>query len=38
MMRVRFIVGFDDRIHGIKTLPPPRRLGQPLWTRTRRSR
>jgi 5-methyltetrahydropteroyltriglutamate--homocysteine methyltransferase len=31
MMRVRFIIGFYDRIHGIKTLPPPRRLGQPLW-------
>jgi 5-methyltetrahydropteroyltriglutamate--homocysteine methyltransferase len=31
MMRVRFIVGFYERIHGIKTLPPPRRLGQPLW-------
>jgi 5-methyltetrahydropteroyltriglutamate--homocysteine methyltransferase len=31
MMRVRFIVGFYDRIHGLRTLPPPRRLGQPLW-------
>ena len=31
MGRVRFIIGFYDRIHGIKTLPPPRRLGQPLW-------
>jgi 5-methyltetrahydropteroyltriglutamate--homocysteine methyltransferase len=31
MMRVRFIIGFYDYIHGIKTLPAPRRLGQPLW-------
>jgi 5-methyltetrahydropteroyltriglutamate--homocysteine methyltransferase len=31
MGRVRFIIGFYDRMHGIKTLPPPRRLGQPLW-------
>ena len=31
MMRVRFIIGFYDRITGIKPLPPPRRLGQPLW-------
>src|SRR5688572_28068189 len=31
MGRVRFIIGFYDRIRGIKTLPPPRRLGQPLW-------
>src|SRR5207249_865760 len=31
MMRVRFIIGFYDAIHGIKTLPAPRRLGQPLW-------
>jgi 5-methyltetrahydropteroyltriglutamate--homocysteine methyltransferase len=31
MMRVRFIVGFYDFIQGIKPLPPPRRLGQPLW-------
>lgn len=31
MMRVRFIIGFYERIHGIKPLPPPRRLGQPLW-------
>jgi 5-methyltetrahydropteroyltriglutamate--homocysteine methyltransferase len=31
MMRVRFIIGFYDRIQGIKALPPPRRLGQPLW-------
>ena len=31
MMRVRFIIGFYDRIAGIRALPPPRRLGQPLW-------
>jgi 5-methyltetrahydropteroyltriglutamate--homocysteine methyltransferase len=31
MMRVRFIIGFYDHIRGIKTLPAPRRLGQPLW-------
>jgi len=31
MMRVRFIIGFYDHITGIKTLPPPRKLGQPLW-------
>jgi 5-methyltetrahydropteroyltriglutamate--homocysteine methyltransferase len=31
MGRVRFIIGFYDRMRGIKTLPPPRRLGQPLW-------
>ena len=31
MMRVRFIIGFYDRIAGIRPLPPPRRLGQPLW-------
>jgi 5-methyltetrahydropteroyltriglutamate--homocysteine methyltransferase len=31
MMRVRFIIGFYDRIQGIRALPPPRRLGQPLW-------
>jgi 5-methyltetrahydropteroyltriglutamate--homocysteine methyltransferase len=31
MGRVRFIIGFYDRFTGIKTLPPPRRLGQPLW-------
>ena len=31
MMRVRFIIGFYDRIQGIRSLPPPRRLGQPLW-------
>jgi 5-methyltetrahydropteroyltriglutamate--homocysteine methyltransferase len=31
MMRVRFIIGFYDRITGLKPLPPPRRLGQPLW-------
>ena len=31
MGRVRFIIGFYDRFTGIRTLPPPRRLGQPLW-------
>jgi len=31
MMRVRFIIGFYDSITGIRTLPAPRRLGQPLW-------
>ncbi|HEX3178525.1 MAG TPA: cobalamin-independent methionine synthase II family protein [Methylomirabilota bacterium] len=31
MMRVRFIIGFYDRMRGIRALPPPRRLGQPLW-------
>jgi 5-methyltetrahydropteroyltriglutamate--homocysteine methyltransferase len=28
---VRFIIGFYERIAGIKALPAPRRLGQPLW-------
>lgn len=31
MMRVRFIIGFYDRIEGIRPLPAPRQLGQPLW-------
>jgi 5-methyltetrahydropteroyltriglutamate--homocysteine methyltransferase len=31
MGRVRFIIGFYDRIAGIRALDPPRRLGQPLW-------
>jgi 5-methyltetrahydropteroyltriglutamate--homocysteine methyltransferase len=31
MMRVRFIIGFYDRIAGIRALPAPRQLGQPLW-------
>jgi 5-methyltetrahydropteroyltriglutamate--homocysteine methyltransferase len=31
MMRVRFIVGFYDRISGIRPLEAPRKLGQPLW-------
>jgi len=31
MMRVRFIVGFYERFTGIRPLPPPRKLGQPLW-------
>ena len=31
MGRVRFIIGFYDRITGIRALPAPRQLGQPLW-------
>ena len=31
MMRVRFIIGFYERFTGLKTLPAPRQLGQPLW-------
>jgi 5-methyltetrahydropteroyltriglutamate--homocysteine methyltransferase len=31
MMRVRFIIGFYERLEGIRALPAPRRLGQPLW-------
>ena len=31
MMRVRFIVGFYDRLTGIRPLAPTRKLGQPLW-------
>ena len=31
MMRVRFIIGFFDRLTGIRALPAPRQLGQPLW-------
>jgi 5-methyltetrahydropteroyltriglutamate--homocysteine methyltransferase len=31
MMRVRFILGFYDRITGIRALAPPRKLGPPLW-------
>jgi 5-methyltetrahydropteroyltriglutamate--homocysteine methyltransferase len=31
MGRVRFIIGFYGRITGIKPLPAPRQLGQPLW-------
>jgi len=31
MMRVRFIIGFYDRIQGIRPLPAARKLGQPLW-------
>ena len=31
MGRVRFIIGFYERLTGIKTLAAPRRLGQPLW-------
>ena len=31
MGRVRFIIGFYDRLAGLRPLPAPRRLGQPLW-------
>jgi 5-methyltetrahydropteroyltriglutamate--homocysteine methyltransferase len=31
MGRVRFIIGFYDSIAGIRALPTPRQLGQPLW-------
>jgi 5-methyltetrahydropteroyltriglutamate--homocysteine methyltransferase len=31
MGRVRFIIGFYDYLTGIRTLPAPRKLGQPLW-------
>lgn len=31
MGRVRFIVGFYDSIQGIRAMPAPRQLGQPLW-------
>ncbi len=31
MMRVRFIVGFYDRLQGLRTLEPPRKLGPPFW-------
>jgi 5-methyltetrahydropteroyltriglutamate--homocysteine methyltransferase len=31
MGRVRFIIGFYDRLHGLRALPAPRALGQPLW-------
>jgi 5-methyltetrahydropteroyltriglutamate--homocysteine methyltransferase len=31
MGRVRFIIGFYDRITGIRPLEAPRKLGQPLW-------
>ncbi|MCI0547336.1 MAG: methionine synthase [Candidatus Rokubacteria bacterium] len=31
MGRVRFIVGFYDRIKGIRPLDAPRKLGPPLW-------
>jgi 5-methyltetrahydropteroyltriglutamate--homocysteine methyltransferase len=31
MGRVRFIIGFYDRLAGIRTLPAPRKLGQPHW-------
>src|SRR5262245_13456945 len=29
--RVRFIIGFYDRLQGIRRLEAPRKLGQPLW-------
>ena len=35
MMRVRFIVGFYDRLTGIRALEPPRKLGAPLWDTNR---
>ena len=31
MGRVRFIIGFYDYLTGIRALPAPRQLGQPLW-------
>jgi 5-methyltetrahydropteroyltriglutamate--homocysteine methyltransferase len=31
MGRVRFIVGFYDRMKGLRGLEAPRKLGQPLW-------
>src|SRR5437763_755608 len=31
MGRVRFIIGFYERLTGIRVLPAPRQLGQPLW-------
>jgi 5-methyltetrahydropteroyltriglutamate--homocysteine methyltransferase len=31
MGRIRFIIGFYDHIKGIRALPAPRALGQPLW-------
>jgi len=31
MLRVRFIVGFYDRLTGLRALEPPRKLGAPLW-------
>ncbi|MBI2203361.1 MAG: cobalamin-independent methionine synthase II family protein [Candidatus Rokubacteria bacterium] len=31
MGRVRFIIGFYDRLAGIRTLEPPRKLGVPNW-------
>jgi len=31
MMRIRFIVGFYDRLFGLRALPAPRTLGPPLW-------
>ena len=31
MGRVRFIIGFYDKLAGIRTLPAPRRIGAPHW-------
>jgi 5-methyltetrahydropteroyltriglutamate--homocysteine methyltransferase len=31
MGRVRFIIGFYEHLTGLRTLPAPRQLGQPLW-------
>ncbi len=31
MSRVRFIIGFYDRLAGLRTLGAPRKLGQPHW-------
>jgi 5-methyltetrahydropteroyltriglutamate--homocysteine methyltransferase len=31
MGRVRFIIGFYEKLTGIRTLPPPRKLGAPHW-------
>jgi 5-methyltetrahydropteroyltriglutamate--homocysteine methyltransferase len=31
MSRVRFIIGFYDRLEGIRARPAPRKLGQPHW-------
>jgi 5-methyltetrahydropteroyltriglutamate--homocysteine methyltransferase len=31
MGRVRFIIGFYEKLTGIHTLPPPRKLGAPHW-------
>src|SRR5204862_3474502 len=31
MGRVRFIIGFYERLAGIRTVPAPRRIGAPHW-------